>query len=60
MDNEQPEFALQKDNLFQKCIADRSIDNQNWYKQFRNKITKWIRGRKKEDNFRKLGKESHS
>ena len=43
---------------FQKLIVDPILGNQNRYKQFRDKLTKWIRKSKKEHNFRKLGKYS--
>ena len=48
-----------RDNLFQNWITNPNLDNHKRFRQFRNKVTKWIRERKKEDNFRKFAKKSH-
>ena len=45
-----------RDSLFRKWNADPNRDNHNWYKQFRNKKTEWVGKTKREDNFRKHGK----
>ena len=42
--------------MFQKWIAEPTIENQTRYKQIRNKVTNLIRNGKRDDNFKKLGK----
>ena len=41
---------------FEKWIAEPTIENQTRYKQIRNKVTNLIRNGKRDDNFKKLGK----
>ena len=49
-----------RDELYQKYIDNPCDDNKNKYKSYRNKVTHMIREAKRNDNFKKLGKNPDS
>ena len=54
--NEIKNAIVKRGKAFQKWIAEPTIENQTRYKQIRNKVTNLIRNGKRDDNFKKLGK----
>ena len=54
--NEIKSAIVERDKMFQRLIAEPTIENQTRYKQIRNKVTNLIRNGKRDNNFKKLGK----
>ena len=54
--NEIKKAIVKRDKMFQRWIAQPTIENQTRYKQIRNKITNLIRNGKRDNNFEKLDK----
>ena len=53
--NEIKKAIVKRDKMFQKWIAEPTIENQTRDKEIRNKVTNLIRNGKRDDNFKKLG-----